>query len=216
MISANQCFIDSINAPVRRIKGRVELFEGSTLLDTFNARDKLKSFAIERTADKNKIFGYGICQKLTVKLRDNDRNISAAKGNRLEAVFGTDCDYIYSLPVFYIKDISRNETTNELALTAYDALYEANNYTFADLDVRVPYSIAEVATACATKLGLPWQTNVTDNSFNTVYPEGANFDGSEPLREVLDAIAEATQTIYFIDHNWELTFKRLDVSGEPV
>lgn len=216
MIIADNCFLDSINAPVRRIKGRVELFEGSTLLNTFNARDNLKSFTIERTANKNKIFGYGICQKLTVKLRDNDRNISAAKGNRLEAVFGTNCDYIYSTPVFYINDISRNENTNELTLTAYDALYDAANYTFADLDVRAPYSIAEVATACATKLGLPWQTNVADGSFDTLYPEGANFDGSESVRAVLDAIAEATQTIYFIDHNWELTFKRLDVSGAPV
>ena len=160
MIIADNCFLDSINAPVRRIKGRVELFEGSTLLNTFNARDNLKSFTIERTANKNKIFGYGICQKLTVKLRDNDRNISAAKGNRLEAVFGTNCDYIYSTPVFYINDISRNENTNELTLTAYDALYDAANYTFADLDVRAPYSIAEVATACATKLGLPWHAPV--------------------------------------------------------
>jgi len=217
MIIANSCFLDSINALIRRIKGRVELFEGSTLLNSFNATDSLKSFSVERSTNEGKFFGYGICQKLQVKLRDKDRNIVAAKGMGLEAVFGTGCDYIYSTPIFYIQDISRNENTNELTLTAYDALYDATAYKFADLELQAPYSIAEVATACATKLGLPWQTiNVNDNSFNTEYAEGANFAGTETLREVLDAIAEATQTIYYIDRNWELTFKRLDVSGDPV
>ena len=216
MITADSRFVESINAPVRRVKGRVELYEGSTLLNTFNATDKLKSFTIERTTDESKFFGYGICQKLTVKLRDKDRDTVAVKGQGLEAVFGTGCDYIYTNPIFYIKDISRNENTNELTLVAYDALYEAAAYTFADLKLVAPYSISEVAVACAAKLGLPWQTNVVDGSFDTLYEAGANFNGTENLRTILDAIAEATQTIYFIDHNWELTFKRLDVIGNPV
>ena len=36
------------------------------------------------------------------------------------------------------------------------------------------------------------------------------------MREVLNDIAEATQTIYFINSAWELTFKRLDRDGDEV
>ena len=217
MITAKSCFLDSINAPVREIKGRVELFEGSTLLETFLPTDTLKSFTVERTVDGSKLFGYGICQKLQVKLRDKDRDISIAKGNGLEAVFGTGCDYIYSYPIFYVQDVKRNENTNELVVTAYDALYDTTATTFEELDLPAPYSIAEVATACACTMKLPWQMqNVNDGSFDTLFEAGANFSGKETVRQVLDAIAEATQTIYFIDHDWVLTFKRLDVSGAPV
>lgn len=56
MIIADSCFLECINSPVRRIKGRVELYQGSTLLDTFNATDRLKSFTIERTTNENKFF----------------------------------------------------------------------------------------------------------------------------------------------------------------
>lgn len=217
MIIADSCFLECINSPVRRVKGRVELYQGSTLLDTFNATDRLKSFTIERTTNENKFFGYGICQKLQVKLRDKERAINITKSNSLEAIFGTQCDYVYTNPIFYVKEINRNEKTNELTVTAYDALYEASAHTVAELDLEAPYTIEIVAAACAALLGLPFQTqNVNDGSFNTVYENGANFSGSETIREVLDAIAEATQTIYFVDHNWELTFKRLDVNGAPV
>lgn len=217
MIIADSCFLECINSPVRRVKGRVELYEGSTLLDTYNATDRLKSFTIERTTNENKFFGYGICQKLQVKLRDKERAINITKSNSLEAIFGTKCDYTYTNPIFYVKEINRNENTNELTVTAYDALYEASAHTVDELDLEAPYTIEIVAAACAALLGLPFQTqNVNDGSFDTVYTTGANFSGSETIREVLDAIAEATQTIYFIDHNWELTFKRLDVAGAPV
>lgn len=217
MIIAKPCFLDSINALTRHIKGRVELYEGSTLLNTFLPTDTLKSFTVDRTIDGSKLFGYGICQKLQVKLRDKDRTISIARGNGLEAVFGTGCDYIYSYPIFYVQDVNRNENTNELTVTAYDALYTTANVTFSDLNLIAPYTIAEVATACACTMKLPWQMqNVDDGSFDTIYEAGANFSGQESVRQVLDAIAEATQTIYFIDHDWRLTFKRLDVHGDPV
>ena len=43
----------------------------------------------------------------------------------------------------------------------------------------------------------------------TEYPTGANLEGSETIREVLDALAEATQTIYYVDDKDNLIFKRI-------
>ena len=43
-----------------------------------------------------------------------------------------------------------------------------------------------------------------------------NFDGTEDLRTVLNAIAEATQTIYFINHLNQLEFKQLNRDGLSV
>lgn len=216
MIVVDKVFSDCINSPVRRIKGRVELYEGSTLLATYNSTDKLKSFTIERAGEETKFFGYGICQKLTVKLIDREREINVGPNNTLEAVLGTQCHYTYTNPVFYITEMSRDEITNELTLVAHDKLYDAAGITIADVDIQSPYTLEIFAGACAAALGLPLNRSALPSGFDAYYPFGGNFEGTESLREVLDAIAEATQSIYFIDHNWQLTFKRLDMNGEPV
>jgi hypothetical protein len=219
MIFAEQSFVDCINSPRRNVEGRVELYEGSTLIQVFKSSDHLQSFKVERIGEEGKFFGFGICQKLTVKLVDKDRTINITPKHSFEAVFGTQYDYVYTNPVFYVEDIQRDENTNELTITAYDALYRAPKYTVSDLGLVEPYSIEMLATACASLLGLSLKIvgiPEADKCFSTVYPGGANFEGKETIRQVLNAIAEATQTIYFIDYNWDLTFKRLDHLGEAV
>lgn len=218
MIYAEQCFIDSIQARVRQVQGRVELYEGSTHLQSFKKTDALKSIKVERTGEEGKFFGFGVGQKLIVELIDNDRSIEIYRGQIMEAVFGTGCDYIYTNPLFYITDISRDENSGMLTITAHDALYETSKHTVADLPVAAPYTIGTFAIACASFLGLPFRfEGIEDPScWDTFYADGANFDGTETIREALNAIAEATQTIYFINHNWELVFKRLARDEEPV
>ena len=66
MLNAEQCFLDCINSAVRNVKARVELYNGSTLVDTFKHTDRLIDFDIER-AGKGSFYGYGICQKLKLK-----------------------------------------------------------------------------------------------------------------------------------------------------
>jgi hypothetical protein len=43
-----------------------------------------------------------------------------------------------------------------------------------------------------------------------------NLNGDEPLKVLLDAIAEFTQTIYFMDNLGRLTYKTINKSAEPV
>lgn len=218
MIKTETLFQDMINSPVRELKARVELYNGSTLLNTFKYTDRLISFSIERAADESKFFGFGVCQKLNVKLIDKKRELSISTANTLEIVFGVGSDYMYALPVFKVSEVHRDETTNELSITAYDALYAANNIYTNKIPLNgYAYNIAEYAKECATVLGLPLKIeNVDDECFSTYYPQGANFEGTETIREALDAIAEATQTIYFINNEWQLVFKRLNMGGAPV
>lgn len=213
MLNTDACFLECINSPVRNVRARVELLAGSTLLNTFKYTDRLREFTIERVGE-GKFFGYGICHRLNVKLIDKDRELDISTANSMEIAFGTGRHYIYPYPIFHVSEVNRDEKTNELSITAYDAIYKASNYTVADLDLPTQYSIAQLATACASVLGVPVGT--MDEAFDTLYENGSNFDGKENIREVLNAIAEATQTIYYLDHDWVLTFKRLDISGDAL
>jgi hypothetical protein len=223
LISISNNILDKLSAPARRIQARVELYECSTLqhddynrtlLDTFPSNGALMNFKIERMADDGKFFGFGVCQKLTVKLRDKDRAINIYKNQVFEVSFGIDGEYTYPCPLFRIEEVSRDENTNELTITAYDFLYKAGEHRVSELDL-TEYTIRGFVHACANILNLPIKFDIDESAFDLSYPGGANFDGSETIREALNAVAEATQTIYFVDWDWRLTFTRLDRHAEP-
>lgn len=218
MIIAKPCFEEMLNSPARTIYARVELFEGSTLLDTFARETNLKSFTVERAGNAGRFFGYGICQKLKVEILDRNREVNLVKGQRLEVAVGVGCDYIYPFPVFFIDEITRDENSNMLTVTAYDALNEASKHVVSELSVHGDdYTIETFMASCAALLGMPIERENLDNEcFCLKYTGGAGFEGKETIRAALDAVAEATQTIYYMNNNWELVFKRLDVAGEPV
>ena len=212
----NTVFNTMLNAPVRAFTGRVEFYNGSTLALMCGCHDNLISFSVERVGEESKFFGYGVCQKINIKLRDTSRAINITTANTAEVVFGSGSDYIYAFPNFYVTEVHRNEKTNELSITAYDALYQANKHSVSELVIPSPFTIKDYANACANLLGLPMVIIGAESSFLTEYTSAANFEGTESVREVLNAIAEATQTIYYVDKDWRLTFKRLDKSGAAV
>lgn len=217
MISTEYDFLTMINSPVRQFKGRVGLYEGSTLLSTFNHDDALQSFTIDRASTQGKLFGYGICQKLTLKLVDTKREINIAKGNTLKVEIGVEDEYICPYPTFYITEVLRDENTNGLTVTAYDALHEASTHTVSELNSTNSYTVRDFIGYCAYFLGLSYSTiNVDETCLLTYYDTGANFEGTETIREALNAAAEATQTIYYMDSADVLVFKRLDIEGDSL
>ena len=215
MIIADNIFTNMLSSPTRHLRGRVEFYEGSTLALICGCHDSLISFTIERAGEQDKFFGFGICQKITVKLRDKDRKINITKNNTLEVAFGVGTDYIYPCPNFYVDKITRDENTNQLTIVAYDGLYIATEHLVNEIPLQSPYTIRQFATACAAVLHVP-MANIPYEVFDTIYATGANFEGTENIRVAFDAVAEATQTVYYIDRDWNLTFKRLDATGEPV
>jgi hypothetical protein len=200
-----------INSPVRKLMGRVEVYNGSTLTLICGCHDRLKEFTVERMGE-SKFFGYGICHKLNVKLLDKDRELNISTANSLEVEFGIETDYLYPFPKFHVSQVYRDELTNELSITAYDALYGAANHTVAELGLSSPYTIGQFTLACGALLGLPVDLGGL-SEFDREYITGANFEGTETIREALNAIAEATQSIYFINWDWKLCFRRLSNSA---
>lgn len=211
----------TIDAPVRRLDAKVELFNGSTLVDTFTKNDAIKSIDIERVGEDSKFFGFGVSHKFNIKLIDKDRllNISTAnhfKINLGAILFSEAIEYI-PFTSAHVTEVNRDENTNELSITAYCKLNNSKSITINELELEAPYTIKDVAEAVGTKLGAT--TTIIDETimaFNTEYIDGANFEGTETLEEGLKAIAEATQTIYFMNGEDALVFKRLDQNGEAV
>jgi hypothetical protein len=340
----------AIDASTRRIKAKVDLFEGSTLVNTFTQNDELKSITLERTGEDSKFFGFGVSHKVNVKLRDINRIINISTANHFKISIGVEINGTVeytSFPAMRVTEVNRAENSNELSITAYDILNDAKTAILSDTTLSAPYSIKDVADAAGDALGasgveiineadsllkveLPsingdvWTSNgitftrnadgtltlngtndgvnnsafffynenaggdpltlevgetynvsyfendsimfvfftgeyyrtkdgqtfeateeehvfkqvyiqvpkgdttVFDNyvinptlrkkttAFNLEYTDGANFEGTETLQEVLKAIAEATQSIYYIDANDKLIFKRLDKDGAVV
>ena len=215
---------DVINAPTRRITARAELYNGSTLAQAFSYADAIKEITITRAGDESKFFGYGVCQKLNIKLIDTARQLQITTAHSFKVEFGAEDNYICTMPFFEVTEAHRDELTNELSVTAYDALYRATKHTVAELaelgELWLPegeLAIMNYATAAAYFLGL---SVILEGdlltAFNTSYENGANFEGTESLRDLFNAIAEATQTIYFINRNGELVFKRLVIDGPAV
>ena len=116
---------NTINSPVRQVKARVELFRNSSLVYTWTHEDRIKKITVERVGDETKFFGYGICQKANVHLIDKDKEITDyTTQDLLDIRFTTgNYEYVEMLPMFRITRCNRDENTNELSITAYDALY---------------------------------------------------------------------------------------------
>ena len=219
MIS-NSILLQQYNSLLRKINMRVELLDGSTVINSFYPNDKLKSYVVERIGEE-KFFGFGICQKLKVQLVDTNKELTITAGQRLKV----SCIYddngtttaMTPYPTFDIYEVERDENSGDLTIIAYDALYKARELTFADLTISQNFTLLELGSHCANSLGLTGLRRVnTGQVFFDSYPAGANFSGTETLREVLNALADATQCIYFINYNNYLSFIRLNQSGDPV
>lgn len=213
---ANNAFTSAINSPIRAIKARAEIYSGSALAATYAHTDRLKSITIERVGE-GKFFGFGFCQKLNLRLIDTRRELSITTANSVKIAFAANDEYIYTLPPFYVSEVHRDENTGELSVTAYDAIYSASSHTAAEVELSA-YTTHEYAAACAALLGLTMRLEgfADDAAFYTTYESGANIEGSESVRELLTAIAEATQSIYYVNAAAELVFKRLDIDGAAV
>ena len=214
MISSNYSTMN--DALLRKIEGKVGLYDSSTLLDTFLPTDKLQEITIARVGEKGKFFGFGICQQATVKIIDKANDLIFLKGENLKTSFRANSGSAYArvCPSFYIKDAVRDEKTSVYTITAYDALDSAVGHVFSELGIKAPYTLINVIDAVKSILGLSGISYPT--GFDISYENGANLSGDETLRAILNAVAEVTQTIYYVDQRDYLVFKRLDKTGDPV
>ena len=211
---------NSVKASMRIVDARAELYNGSALVATYTKENAIKSITIDRTAEDSKFFGFGVIHKVNVKLIDVTRAINITTANHFKISIGFklsngSVEYI-SFPYAYVTEVNRDENTNELSITAYDVLNKYKANLTGELNLTTPYTIKDFINACGALMGLTAVIPEGLEVFNTSYTEGANFEGTETIQEALNAAAEATQTIYFINASNNLVFKRLDKSGAAV
>lgn len=195
----------ALKSPSRKIKAKVEFYTGSTLATTYTGDDKLISITIEQTGEQGKFFGFGICQSATIKLLDTNREIDVSQYDYFKVNFTVN-DIAYStgsyFPKFYVQEINRDENTNNLTIKGYDALYEASKNTIAALLATIPegyeMTIEDYASGIAEAMGLSEIFEGQTGDEGVTYPNGANLEGTETYRQVLDDVAEATQSIYYL------------------
>lgn len=217
----NQNALSQLNSDVRHITARAYVYEDTSTKYTFKAADNLQSFTVERVG-QGKFFGYGICQKMNMKVRDVSRQFSVTTANQINLIWDVLVDgnniSLFAYPRFKVSEVHRDENTNALSITAYDALYEATKHNVSELTLADSYTIKEFIASCAALLGLSGYSirGVGENEtcFDTSYAAGANFEGTETIREALDAVAEVTQTIYFITSEHKICFRRLSSDGD--
>ena len=217
----NQNALSQLNSDVRHITARAYVYEGTSSKYTFKATDNLQSFTVERVG-QGKFFGYGICQKMNMKVRDVSRQFSVTTANQINLIWDVLVDgkntSLFAYPRFKVSEVHRDENTNALSITAYDALYETTKHNVSELTLADSYTIKEFITSCATLLGLKGYSirGVGENEtcFDTSYAAGANFEGTETIRDALDAVAEVTQTVYFITNERKVCFRRLSLDGD--
>lgn len=203
------------SSPIRQIEAGVGLYSTSSSLEAiFTGKTNLVSFTVERVGENSKFFGFGISHKADIKLLYDSR---PQVGKEVKIYFQgvshdewVEPENSYPYPPFKIDEITKDENTGELTITAHDKLHAATAHTISEVDLPNSYVLGEIASACADFLGLTMDFKGVDASiWGTEYPSGANLEGTETIREVLDAIAEASQTIYYADANDYLVFKRL-------
>ena len=221
MLKVSNKYANANNASVRRFKAKVEVYANNALAFTYTQNDALKSISIERLGADSKFFGFGISTKMNIHLRDVLREINISTANTLKIYIGiveagNTVEYL-SFPVIHVTEVNRDENTNELSITGYDVLEYSKGRTVSELNLTAPYTIGTFMTACGNLLGV--NTSFTSELSNVIeinYPDGANFEGTENIRDALTSAAEAIQAIYYIDGYNQLTVKRLSKSGDPV
>lgn len=199
-------------APVRNIVGKVELYtNSSTEPIVYTHNGLLKSFTVERLGE-SKFFGFGVCHKANIKIIDVERACAPTTADYFKIIFEDGYGGISVTPKMYVSEVHRDETTNEVSITAYDRLYTATKHTLSELNLG-SYTMRELVDAIANFLGFEVPSHSFAQPFewdSYIYEGGANFSGNETLREVLDDVAEATQTMYYIAMDDDIYFKRLN------
>lgn len=219
----NEIHLNMINSPVRSFQGKVECYDSTNaLVASYTHLDDLQSYQVERVGE-GKFFGYGYVQKINIKLLDTKREKSFSTSHRFKLMIGVNDSYVSTFPLFKVTEVHRDEKTNRLSITAYDALKSATEHQYAEIDEATIFDesgyvrLADLADIIARHLGINGALFVSafDTLPQTLYNKQLlNLVGTETLREVLNYIAEVTQTIYYLDSSNFIIFRKLDRDGE--
>ena len=112
MLNINESLQLQLNSPVRTIGAVVDI-SGRT----FTNNTELKNFTVDRLGEDSKFFGFGVCQKANVHIRDMDRQVTTTTSDSVRIGFNNNVEgeNVWCFPHFYITETHRDENTNELS-----------------------------------------------------------------------------------------------------
>lgn len=180
-------------------------------LGYYYPNETLSKVTIENSAPAGKFFGYAISKKMTAELLEKQLPAGAA-GIRLASFIKgyEDTTLVNTLPL-NIETIEYSETGKKITVTAYDIIHKAESILLKDIaPITFPITLEQYAEKIV--VALAGNKNYFEADFEGVNPTitAANFDGSENLRTVLAAIAEATGTICYSTGGNYIKFRALD------
>lgn len=223
MINIDEKYINALTSPRRSFTATAILSDGTNEYIVKHT-DSLVSFKIERSGESGKFFGFGIPHKVTLEIVDLNKEIVLAEYSSIILELGVDgLEEINFTPVFEInqEESKRDEVTNKLTIIGYDRLYDTNNLIVNDFeglleDISNFAETVEDVAYCVYEYIADGIT-IDGGSFgwNIAVKQNVNIEGTETIRELLDDIAELTQTIYYLDRYNTLVFKSVnkDVVG---
>lgn len=217
MISVSNNFKNKQKAAVRSVNTKVELYSGSTLVETYKADDEIQEYEISKAADLNKLFGQVVCQKINIKLRNADDDLNVSAGKNLKVYSGFDTEFI-NYPRFYITEINKNELNSQLSVTGYDLIYTAKERKISDLNLvaGTTYTIEQTINLAAAALGTTYSIINTNSIFSKSCVKAELFKKDETIYKLIEYIAEATGSIAYINHQNKLCFKGIKSSDTSV
>lgn len=228
MLDISQETLNIINSPVRQIKARVELYnsagieaDGSTLENTFTHNGALINFKVDRIGDESKFFGFGVYQKINLHLIDINRELDITTSHYLRVVYTVGEEEITPYPFFKVSEVHRDENSNELSITGYDLLNDTKTIAvpLSEMQALIEANNADKGYTNSVDFMFLFADVLLNNNglcgsfggFTIRYTDIAqiNLDGSETFKDVLDALAEMTYSIYFINGENRLFFKSI-------
>lgn len=170
MLTVSDTFKQAMVAPVRSFAAEAEVrlnADNMGEVSYFTHNDAIKTIEIQRVGDNSKFFGFGICQRLNMRIVDLNDSQAPVSGSDIKVRLGIrlpneDIEYI-SFPTFKITERNREEEEGQLSIIAYDKLNDAGNYTVSQLGIQPPYTIKSFIQKCAEFLGVGCVfENITD------------------------------------------------------
>lgn len=214
MYNVSDSFKEAMSAKVRHIEAIVEQYNkeaynaNSKVLPeaTYTPTDRLVRFTVERVGDESKFFGFGICQKINIKLIDTNRELNITTNNFFKVKYLYNEEIAEPYPKFYVTEVNRDENTNELSITAYDILYNANTVKLKDVVYLDDYiTLPDRINCCYLALGDPHigRGFMCEHRYwwDMVYDESLGFEPDTPIKEILDKAAEVMGCVYYVNYN---------------
>lgn len=200
MITTSSAFKTAAKAVSKTVKSK--LTDGTHLI---TGDDDLISFKLTGTGS--------ICKSVMRKLEAKYLGAHTYLGTRVTPSYGVkiaggSISYI-DYGAFEIITQETDQGTDEVTITGYDSMYEANQPY--DLVPTYPMTLGDFLTAICTRLG--WTQNGTTFNNSTLTLTGELFSESHlTFRQILDQIAQTAGSIIYFNTSNQLVVKQIEKS----